>query len=68
MKEGLLELREKYHPDRIIIETSGSAFPGKNQTNTATLLWHNARVNVVQLINQLLTSFSYIYVFACMLH
>ncbi|KAF9109937.1 hypothetical protein BGX27_006973 [Mortierella sp. AM989] len=28
MKEGLLELREKYHPDRIIIETSGSAFPG----------------------------------------
>ncbi|KAF9086083.1 hypothetical protein BGX23_009155 [Mortierella sp. AD031] len=28
MKEGLLELREKYNPDRIIIETSGSAFPG----------------------------------------
>ncbi|KAG0055502.1 hypothetical protein BGZ83_008378 [Gryganskiella cystojenkinii] len=28
MKEGLLELREKYSPDRIIIETSGSAFPG----------------------------------------
>ncbi|KAF9207033.1 hypothetical protein BGZ49_001312 [Haplosporangium sp. Z 27] len=28
MKEGLLELKEKYHPDRIIIETSGSAFPG----------------------------------------
>ncbi|KAF9160660.1 hypothetical protein BGX21_010181 [Mortierella sp. AD011] len=28
MKEGLLELKEKYNPDRIIIETSGSAFPG----------------------------------------
>ncbi|KAG0348762.1 hypothetical protein BG004_004229 [Podila humilis] len=28
MKEGLLELKEKYSPDRIIIETSGSAFPG----------------------------------------
>ncbi|KAI1317681.1 hypothetical protein EDD11_007987 [Mortierella claussenii] len=28
MKEGLLELKEKYQPDRIIIETSGSAFPG----------------------------------------
>jgi len=31
MKEGLLELREKYNPDRIIIETSGSAFPGTPQ-------------------------------------
>lgn len=29
MKEGLLELKAKYNPDRIIIETSGSAFPGK---------------------------------------
>ncbi|KAG0345921.1 hypothetical protein BG005_001035 [Podila minutissima] len=28
MKEGLLELKAKYNPDRIIIETSGSAFPG----------------------------------------
>lgn len=28
MKEGLLELKAKYSPDRIIIETSGSAFPG----------------------------------------
>ncbi|KAG0040521.1 hypothetical protein BGZ82_001847 [Podila clonocystis] len=28
MKEGLLELKTKYNPDRIIIETSGSAFPG----------------------------------------
>ncbi|KAG0255287.1 hypothetical protein BG011_005218 [Mortierella polycephala] len=28
MKEGLIELKEKYNPDRIIIETSGSAFPG----------------------------------------
>ncbi|KAF9931061.1 hypothetical protein FBU30_010890 [Linnemannia zychae] len=28
MKQGLLELKEKYHPDRVIIETSGSAFPG----------------------------------------
>ncbi|KAI8348428.1 CobW/HypB/UreG, nucleotide-binding domain-containing protein, partial [Mortierella sp. GBAus27b] len=28
MKEGLMELKEKYNPDRIIIETSGSAFPG----------------------------------------
>ncbi|CAJ0919389.1 19062_t:CDS:2 [Entrophospora sp. SA101] len=27
MKTALLELKEKYNPDRIIIETSGSAFP-----------------------------------------
>ncbi|KAJ2787501.1 hypothetical protein GGI15_000688, partial [Coemansia interrupta] len=27
MKRALEELKEKYHPDRIIIETSGSAFP-----------------------------------------
>ncbi|KAF9168147.1 hypothetical protein DFQ26_001040 [Actinomortierella ambigua] len=27
MKLGLLEIKEKYNPDRIIIETSGSAFP-----------------------------------------
>ncbi|KAL1922329.1 uncharacterized protein VTP21DRAFT_9868 [Calcarisporiella thermophila] len=27
LKLGLLELKEKYNPDRIIIETSGSAFP-----------------------------------------
>lgn len=32
MKEGLLELKEKYNPDRIIIETSGSAFPGNKLT------------------------------------
>ncbi|KAJ1563485.1 hypothetical protein HK405_001860 [Cladochytrium tenue] len=28
MKNALLEIRDKYHPDRVIIETSGSAFPG----------------------------------------
>ncbi|KAI9009489.1 CobW/HypB/UreG, nucleotide-binding domain-containing protein [Gaertneriomyces semiglobifer] len=27
MKNALLEIKEKYHPNRIIIETSGSAFP-----------------------------------------
>ncbi|ESK82819.1 hypothetical protein Moror_12266 [Moniliophthora roreri MCA 2997] len=27
MRTALLEIREKYHPDRIIIECSGSAFP-----------------------------------------
>ncbi|KDQ15807.1 hypothetical protein BOTBODRAFT_107848 [Botryobasidium botryosum FD-172 SS1] len=27
MKNALLEIRDKFHPDRIIIETSGSAFP-----------------------------------------
>ncbi|KAI8058364.1 CobW/HypB/UreG, nucleotide-binding domain-containing protein, partial [Syncephalis plumigaleata] len=27
MKNALLELQEKYNPDRVIIETSGSAFP-----------------------------------------
>ncbi|KAF8518188.1 cobW-domain-containing protein [Gautieria morchelliformis] len=27
MKTALLEIKEKYYPDRIIIETSGSAFP-----------------------------------------
>ncbi|KZW02856.1 cobW-domain-containing protein [Exidia glandulosa HHB12029] len=27
MKNALIEIREKYSPDRIIIETSGSAFP-----------------------------------------
>ncbi|RKP09598.1 CobW/HypB/UreG, nucleotide-binding domain-containing protein [Thamnocephalis sphaerospora] len=27
MKNALLELKEKYNPDRVIIETSGSAFP-----------------------------------------
>lgn len=27
MKNALLELKEKYNPDRILIETSGSAFP-----------------------------------------
>ncbi|RKP26753.1 CobW/HypB/UreG, nucleotide-binding domain-containing protein, partial [Syncephalis pseudoplumigaleata] len=27
MKNALLELQEKYRPDRVIIETSGSAFP-----------------------------------------
>ncbi|KZT41272.1 cobW-domain-containing protein [Sistotremastrum suecicum HHB10207 ss-3] len=27
MKTALLEIRDKYHPDRVIIETSGSAFP-----------------------------------------
>ncbi|KAJ2366032.1 hypothetical protein IW150_006051, partial [Coemansia sp. RSA 2607] len=27
MKRALEELKDKYHPDRIIIETSGSAFP-----------------------------------------
>ncbi|CAE6364353.1 unnamed protein product [Rhizoctonia solani] len=27
MKTALLEIRDKYHPDRIIIESSGSAFP-----------------------------------------
>ncbi|KAI9451582.1 cobW-domain-containing protein [Russula earlei] len=27
MKNALLEILEKYHPDRIIIESSGSAFP-----------------------------------------
>lgn len=28
MKNALLELRDKYAPDRVIVETSGSAFPG----------------------------------------
>jgi G3E family GTPase len=27
MKNALLEIKEQYQPDRIIIETSGSAFP-----------------------------------------
>jgi len=27
MKNALLEIRDQYHPDRVIIETSGSAFP-----------------------------------------
>ncbi|KAI9591244.1 CobW/HypB/UreG, nucleotide-binding domain-containing protein [Syncephalis fuscata] len=27
MKNALLELQEKYNPDRVIVETSGSAFP-----------------------------------------
>ena len=28
MKNGLLDIRNQFQPDRIIIETSGSAFPG----------------------------------------
>lgn len=27
IKTALLDLKEKYHPDRVIVETSGSAFP-----------------------------------------
>ena len=35
MKEGLRELKEQYNPDRIIIETSGSAFPGIGITESS---------------------------------
>ncbi|KAI0285595.1 CobW/HypB/UreG domain-containing protein, partial [Russula brevipes] len=58
MKTALLEILEKFHPDRIIIESSGSAFPAtlafqirKLERETSCALALDAIVTVIDAEN-----------------